>query len=274
MRRSKPPVIFFLNCLLLTVCFALSASSAFTRESPPADFSKHSPSTTLTLAYPGLESEICYELARNLYAEAFGRLGYAIRIVSLPSERSLIETNAGNYDGQISRAKEFDPENRYPNLVIVPEPLLPLEVAAFALDQDLKIDGWVTLSETPCRITYQRGVKMIEQRLLRYIDSARLIQADNLVHAARLLVSGRVRILIGIPTTFDSVLELAEFQSAGIHIVGLLETFYAYPVLHKRHSPLIPELARVLREMKADGTFCAIIQAYRLCRPGAPPQEP
>jgi polar amino acid transport system substrate-binding protein len=274
MKSIKPPLSFLLNRFLLAVCLILPASSAFTREPAPADVSRSAPRPTLTLAYAGLECEICFELAGNLYSEAFGRMGYSIRIVSLPSERSLIETNAGKYDGQIGRAKEFDPENRYPNLIIVPEPLLKASIAAFAVYPGMTVEGWEAISQNFYPITYQRGVKIIEQRLFKSVDSERVIQADNLVHAARLLVSGRVRILIGVTATFDSVLELEEFQSAGIHQVGLLETSHLYPVLHKRHASLVPELVRVLREMKADGTFSAIFETYRLCRPGASPQEP
>lgn len=100
---------------------------------------------TYTLAYGGLECEACYELAKAIYSEAFSRLGHRVRIISLPGERSLIEVNAGHFDEEVSRVEGFDPENRYPNLIQVPERMITVTLAAYAIDPGLELDGWRSL---------------------------------------------------------------------------------------------------------------------------------
>ncbi len=215
---------------------------------------------TYTLAYGGLECEACYELAKAIYSEAFSRLGHRVRIISLPSERSLIETNAGNFDGEVSRVQGFDFENRYPNLMLVPEQLSTVNVAAFAVDPKAEFDGWPGLARSSDFIAYRRGDKIIEARLSRYADPSKIIPAKDLVHGARLLVSGRAAVLITSPEIFAGVLQMEEFRDAAIHRIGDMESVDAYPVLHIDHADLAPKLAGVLREMKRDGSYYRIFE--------------
>lgn len=265
------PFVYFLFSFFMAYAWALTAGApAYPQNPPPAhDTPSYHQKPTITLAYPGTDSETGFQVTRALYREAFGRLGYSVAIVPLPNQRSIIETNAGRYDGQVGRVKGFDPENQYPNLIRVREPILNLEVAVFAIDRNLAFRSWEEISEGTWFITSPRGAQIVDQRFSQYIDASRVIRANDFIHAARLLVFGRVDLLIASPTQIKGVLEMPEFHSAGIHKVCVLETIDLFPFLHKRHSTLAPKLARVLREMKQDGSFYKILQEFQIPRDAA-----
>ena len=86
--------------------------------------SEHQPQfeKTIVLGTGMPESMAQFSEIAGIYAEAFKRLGYGFRLLSLPGERSLVDANSGYTDGEALRASYLDP-NVYPNLIRVSEPV-------------------------------------------------------------------------------------------------------------------------------------------------------
>ena len=96
---------------------------------------------------------------QELSQEAFRRAGLAIKLVSLPSERSLQSANAGEVDGEGLRVAGLS--SQYVNLVQVPERYISVSFVAFAKDAMINIDpGWDALKSQ--RVVFITGWKMFE----------------------------------------------------------------------------------------------------------------
>ena len=194
-------------------------------------------------AVPGFQDQ--------LIREAFQRLGIAVEIITLPAERALLNANAGIDDGNLIRVAGLD--SLYRNLRMVPEAVMVYDFVAFAQRDDIAIRGWQSLA--PHSVGIIKGWKIVEANLP---PTSELIHARNPRQVFRLLAEARV----------DVVIYEAWQGAYWIHTLGLdanihelqpplaREPMFAY--LHERHSHLIPRLTRVLRAMKADGSYWRI----------------
>lgn len=216
----------------------------------------------IRLAYPGMASEHAFQFSDRLYAEAFGRLGRTVELVALPAKRGLIESNAGLLDGEAGRVEGFDTDHRYSRLVRVPESIGSLDIVVLANAPRLSVDGWDRVAEWSGPVVCQRGEGLIQSMLSARVPAHRIIYAENLFHARDLLTMGRAGFLIVHSHKICGTLA-KQFADAGFHRIGSLGTVRVYPFLHERHSGLVPELARVLREMKRDGAFRRIRDEVR-----------
>lgn len=217
----------------------------------------------ITMVSPGIGCDFCFRYATALYTEAFRRLGYGFRLVTMPSERALIESNAGSFDGEVSRMRDLNQNHRYPNLVRVDEPVGTATITAYAIADDIDLGDLEASGARGFRVAYVKGVKMVERMVRQFFDAAERIPAEDAVHAARLLVSGRADVVVSIPMLFQPILDREEFRSAPVRDIGQLGSEPFYPYLHRRHEELAPKLAATLREMKAEGTFDRILRAAK-----------
>jgi len=64
-------------------------------------------------------------ISEMVLREAYRRLGRTLVVHQLPGERSLVYANEGKMDGELYRKLGLDRD--YPNLVIVPVPLLTFD---------------------------------------------------------------------------------------------------------------------------------------------------
>lgn len=186
--------------------------------------------------------------------EALARMGFALEIVHLPSERALTNANEGIEDGNYSRVAGL--ERLYPNLVRVPEAIMAFEFAVFAKDPTLKIDGWRSLAAYHVGIV--TGWKILEANVVGTRSLSRVGTPQALFE---MLALDRVDVVV-----FDRAQGLA-LLAAGRHREGIrpLEPPLArqemFLYLNRRHAALVPRLAEVLREMKHDGTFGSLVRS-------------
>jgi polar amino acid transport system substrate-binding protein len=112
-----------------------------------------------------------------------------LKLVSLPSERSLVAANLGEVDGEGLRVAGLGgPGSPYPNLVQVPERFVRISFVAFSRDATIPLDnGWDSLK--PYRIAFINGWKMFEANAL----GARVVhKVDKPEQLFRMLEEGRV----------------------------------------------------------------------------------
>ena len=115
----------------------------------------------------------------RIVVELFRRVGQSACISQLPCERSLLNANSGVSDGDILRVPSVIDE-RYPNLLVVPELLYPLPMNGFTNRQDVQPHGLAELA--PLKVGFVLGWKILEDvRMAR--GDARLETANSQVDA-------------------------------------------------------------------------------------------
>lgn len=191
----------------------------------------------------------------RLMAEACGRLGYRIEVDAPPAERALVNANAGIVDGDGPRIPNLGDIGDYPNLLRVPVELIDVDFVAFTRGEPLEAAGWAALA--PYNVGIVRGWKILEQNV---IGARSLVRTKTAALLFGLLANDRIDVAV-----IDRLSGLAAARAVGIRDICVSQRPLArrpmYLHLHNRHAGLVEPLARVLTEMKADGSFARIEQA-------------
>ncbi len=182
--------------------------------------------------------------------EAFSRIGLEVEIVFTPTERSLVDVNAGLLDGEINRIEGM--EKNYPNLVPVPEPNMTMHFVAFST-KTFEIDGWDSIRDL--YIGHVSGWKILEANTAGF---PHVVSTPTETELFTMLDKGRIDIAL-----YSKLTGYATLQEMGLHGISHLEPPLAsrnmYLYMHKKHANLIHAIAGALREMKEDGTYKQIV---------------
>jgi len=117
------------------------------------------------------------KVLEEVSAEAFRRIGLAVKIVSQPSERSLQEANQGTVDGEGLRVEGL--EAQFPQLVRVPESFVGISFVAFTRDPSVRLNaGWADLAQH--RVAFVHGWKMFEANAIGAKVVQRVDKAEQL----------------------------------------------------------------------------------------------
>lgn len=190
----------------------------------------------------------------QLGRESFHRAGLELKLISLPSERSLVAANQAEVDGEGLRVAGLTAQ--YPNLVQIPERFVRISFVAFAKDATINLDGgWEGLA--PYRVAFINGWKMFEANARQ----AKVIhKVDKPEQMFRMLDEGRVDVVLY--TRADGILLTREL---GLYSVAPLSPSLRdvdlYLYLNRKHEALVPRLTQALRDIKADGTYNRILSA-------------
>ena len=188
----------------------------------------------------------------RLLIEAFARLRQSVVIERKPAERSLQDANDGVTDGEFMRISQIG--ELYPHLVMVPEPLYQMKIVAFSLSPlPEQPTDWLGLS--PYTVGYVVGWKILEENIRQTRGTVPVGTQETLF---RMLAAGRFQVAVYGHRFGKAVIE--RLGLTGIEAEGpplALKNMYLF--LHRRHQALIPALTAVLRQMKADGSYQAIL---------------
>jgi polar amino acid transport system substrate-binding protein len=189
----------------------------------------------------------------RIVAEAFRRVGLAVKLVMLPSERSLQNANQGIDDGVYVRVPGL--ERIYPNLVMVAEPVSEFIFTAFTRDPALKARAWDDLRERQVAIV--AGWKIVERNLA---GAPRLQAVRDEEALFALLDKDRAEVVVaGLHAGREII------RTRGYHGVRTLQPPLAmvpmHLYLHKRHAELVPRLNATLRDMRRDGTIARMTRS-------------
>ena len=187
-----------------------------------------------------------------LAQEAFRRVGVAFKLVSQPSERSLWAANQGEVDGEGLRVAGL--QEKYPQLVRVPERFVSTSFVAFGKNSALALDkGWDSLK--PHRVAFITGWKMFESHAM----GARIVtKVDRAEQLFRMLASDHID--LALYTRADGLALVRQMGLQGITVLApALQDVDMFLYLHKKHQALVPRVAQALRDMKADGSHARIL---------------
>ena len=209
---------------------------------------------TITMAFEKQpDKEPLFMLAQLLYTEAFKRMGMTFTYRVYPGQRCSVMANLGKVDGEPGRFKGYS--RICPNMVLVDEPVATLHEAAFATDPSLSLTGWQSLKGTDLRVEYIIGCQAEEFYLPKLVPPEKLSRVGTIEQSLKKLYAGRIDVLVQTESSVMAVLLNPKFKNYNIVKVGIIAELDVYPFLHKKNAALAPQLAKVLKEMKAEGLF-------------------
>jgi polar amino acid transport system substrate-binding protein len=187
------------------------------------------------------------EILESRIKEAFARLDLNAELLYAPSsQRALMRANQeGDGDaGRVTDIKDIAPLHTA-NLILVPEPIMTMELAVYGKDLSFPVTGWQSLqnSHNGARI----GAKILEEN----IPGQRTFLPTT-VQLVRMLDAGRI----------DTMVEWKRMADHAIRSVGSTDIRQLTPLLkvqpfhlclHKKHAALVPKLNKVIRQMKEEG---------------------
>ncbi len=193
----------------------------------------------------------------QLYTEAFKRLGITFEYKQYPPTRCIILSDSGEVDGEITRIDRYG--KAHPNVIRVEEHHYTSGFLAFTMDESLVLDGWESLSNTDYNVNYRLGVKGAEPHLLRNVKPENIETVNTIISGLRKLVTGRCDVFVESESEIISFLTSDEFRQAGIHVAGVMQQYSAHAYLHKKNRELVPQLEKVIKEMKSED----LLKQYR-----------
>ncbi|MFB9244925.1 substrate-binding periplasmic protein [Massilia antarctica] len=185
-------------------------------------------------------------IAELVMAEAYRRIGRVLVVHKLPGERTLVMANEGRMDGELYR--KVGMEREYPNLMIVPVPLLTYEIVIFTRGTDFVVSGWDSLR--PYTIGYVRGIKIVKENT----EGMKTEAVPTMEQAFQKLTMGRTDIVVGNRLAGLAVAEALKIDEVRV-LSPALASFPVYHYVNKNHAALVPALVTALQAMKADKTI-------------------
>lgn len=221
---------------LLTLALALSAME----RAGPVSAAQEIHISTLVGSDPSSR------IAELVMAEAYRRIGRQLVVHPLPGERTLMMANEGRMDGELYRKAGM--ERDYPNLLIVPVPLLTYEIVVFTRGTSFVVNGWESLR--PFTIGYVRGIKIVKENTA----GMRTEPVPAMDMAFRKLTMGRTDIVVG--NRLAGLAAAAALRIDDVQVLSpALASFPVYHYVHRKHAALVPGLAAALQAMTADKTI-------------------
>ena len=191
-----------------------------------------------------LEQDPATQVAERVLREAYRQLGRELQVQSMPGERSLISANVGDTDGELYRRAGID--RLYPNLLMVPVPLLQYEIVVFTRRWNFKVQGWESLR--PYRLGFVKGIKIIE-------ENTRGMQLETVATLQQAFVKMELdRTDLVLSNRLSGLASLRQHRFQGVQ--QLQPPLAAFPVFHylnKKHEALLAPLGEALRELERSG---------------------
>jgi polar amino acid transport system substrate-binding protein len=179
------------------------------------------------------------------------RLGINIKIQFLPAERALINANAGIDDGDVCRVKNIVSQ-KYPDLIAVPEVIMPIKLMVFSKSLTFKVKGFDSLH--PYRVGILIGRKVLEEKVLGVKALTKYATDEEIIAA---LVNNQIDL---------GIIE----KSQGMYLIqkkpalkALQPALYqdeCYLYLNAKHKSWLPVFAAELKKMKQDGSMKQIFK--------------
>lgn len=189
----------------------------------------------------------------RIMIEAFERLDMKARLVFTPTEKSLVDVNAGILDAELNRIEGM--EQSYPNLVRVPEPNMTMYFVAFSR-RNIEIDGWDSIRDLNIGIV--KGWKILENNT-RGFPNVVLVPTEK--ELFNMLRKDRLDVALYSKLTGYAVLQDLGFDNEGIrHLEPPLASRDMFLYVHKDHAALTDDIASAVRSLKTDGTYDRIVQ--------------
>lgn len=185
-----------------------------------------------------------------LVKEAFRRIGLKGKVaVYAASKRALIHANENVDQGVALRVKNL--EQKFPNLVRVPERVIENDFVAYAQNVQLATTHWDTLK--PYAVAHIHGWVIFERNLPAGQDVTTVKEAKQMF---TMLDKGRTD--IALYERWQGLQHIKDLSLSAHVLEPPLASVDMFMYMHKNHAHLVDKLDHALKSMKADGTYQAI----------------
>jgi len=192
------------------------------------------------------------QFAKKIYSDIFEGLGYKLKIEVLPSIRLAIQTKIGAIDGELIRMSGYGSTQQH--LTRVDEPVFEFVVAIYTNDRHLNVVSWPSLKGL--NVGYRRGVKVVENELIKILKEDDLVQFTDIPRALRMLSMKRLDAYVGVESlTDDYLMRQPEKIVSNIFKVLRPKEDSAHLFLGEKFSFLAPEISMELKNMKHSGRY-------------------
>jgi hypothetical protein len=163
----------------------------------------------------------------------------------MPSERALVEVNAGNVDAEIGRTVNLT--SQYPSLVYTREPLLTGDLLAWTLP-DMPNRRNISVNLAKYSVGILQGNKSSEQYMHdRGLDFERVSTVESL---AVMLSLGRIQVVI-MPEGVDTL----QLDRVAVRFELGAPKFPVFHIFSSKRKELVSRWDESLRKMKKDGSY-------------------
>jgi len=196
------------------------------------------------LVFSTIENSVNAKVSSIVMVQAYKRIGVEINIIPLPAKRSLIEANAGKFDGELFRLKGMN--KNLPNLIPLSIPINYLEGVVITKNFNFEIDGWKSLR--PFEIGIRRGIRFSENGTFgmnRQIVNSNKILFNMLEH-------GRLDVIVVTRSNGLNGMKALNYSHLNI-LEPSIEVYPLFHYLHVKNEAMIPKIESVLRRMQHEG---------------------
>lgn len=188
-------------------------------------------------------------ISENVLKVAYQRLGVELEFVDLPPKRSLVQSNRGKYDGEVSRVWTIT--NYFPNLVRIPTPVNYIEQVLYSTR---KLDVTSCEGLANFSVGIRRGVKHAEECS---VYARKVLMFNDTDHMMKVLNAERIDLVINARLHGLPYEENEHFPKVML-IEPPLKRINLYHYLHNSHTMLVGELDNVISLMDKSGELEAI----------------
>lgn len=205
----------------------------------------------LGVTAPALKSSQV-QFAKKIYSEIFEALNYQMKIEVLPSIRLAMQSKNGAIDGELIRMSGYGDTHKH--LKRVDEPIFEFVVAIYSHNKHLNLAAWKDLKGL--NVGYRRGVKVVENELIKVLTDSELVQFTEVSRALRMLSMKRLDAYVGVESLTDGFLskQPQEIMSTIFKVLTPKEDS-AHLFLGEKWSFLAPEISVALKRMKYSGKY-------------------
>ncbi len=213
----------------LHLCFVLCLLS------PDCTTAATEPLTPLYIASSLSQTKLSQQIELRLTA-AYQALGYQLIVQRLPSGRSMLMANQGQFDGELFRVAAVAAQ--FPQLKAVPYPLASIQLHAYVLAEQGK--DWLHWQHNAqLTVAYVRGFQLAEQ----YPFAGRRVAVNTVQQAAQMLLQQKVDLVLEDNSSMESLQNLDPNLQQLPAVLAEAELFH---FLHQKHQALIPALQQQL----------------------------
>jgi polar amino acid transport system substrate-binding protein len=201
---------------------------------------------TLTLSSWGDPKDPALAPTAEWAIAAFKDAGYDLVLEFKPGERALIDANAGVDDGDLSRVKGIGIESTYPNLIMVPEPLIDLKLVAYASKRLVaaKVDD---LARQGVQVAVLIGNKIMDNIVKPKIAPEKYHELVDLESAFKMLAVGRIDVLL--VSDKQASTWLSRPENASVYPLFTLLNLSTYTFLNKKWAEAVPKIAASYKKL-------------------------
>lgn len=197
-----------------------------------------------TLEFSTFQKSPSQQLSTIILNESYKSLGIDLTVYHIPGGKASRYAQIGKVDGEVSRVQGA--EQRFDNLIRVPEPVNYLEAAVFTKEVDIEVEGWDSLQ--PYVIGVPFGAKFVTD----HTQGMRQVLVPNDLHLLTMLALDELELVVN--PLIDGLGRIRQQQLFHVRLLHpSLSKEYLYHYLHKKHEELVPRISEAIHSLKASG---------------------